>query len=171
MPKASTQRFDQHPQFLHGYVEESAANTYTQTEISTPVVITSAGKAIVMEILKLFVQIESPEPLVNSNGQVEVQITKNSESAMLGNSSARTIFFQKLRQQHLTAAAAVSSNWQEMVIFDYQSADGFGYLYGKSTMYLSIKGTSQTSVKDVRLKILYRLLEVSAEELIGIIGE
>ena len=50
---------DVNPQYLHGSVQMSAANTITEQVLATPIVRVgpqSNGKAIIMEILKVYVR-------------------------------------------------------------------------------------------------------------------
>lgn len=167
---------DINPQFMNGKVIESAANTFTQAEISLPVVHDLGnGKALVVELLKVFYELSSVEPIDNTSVTLSAQITKDSQAAMILLENASCIF-RVIKNLYLfdtgaTDATVTVQRTSGMHIHDYTDGNGNGYLLGKTKIFLGIKGTAFVGANVFRVKLLYRMKQVSAQELIGIIQE
>lgn len=160
----STQR-DIFPQILRGTVTESSANTFTEVSVRTPVsrFFGAGGKALVMEILKVVVLFR-PDTLAEDS-VLEAQLTAESQTTIVGlqDSSLIARFHQSA---NLVTSGAVA--WENVKIHDLQ-AGGKGLLYGGDEVFFGSRSSNQTAARVYDFQIIYRLVEVDAQELIGII--
>lgn len=165
---AKPKRIDINPQFLNIHVNESAANTWTTQEASTPVFKQiSKDTALVMEILKIyFHQVNVGEQ--GANDQHNMVICDRDLASYPDPDNAAVIAWYR-QSSHVATSGAHSIEFPKEV--DLTDGNGNGVLYGRQKIYLGIKGNSQASALEGGVKILYRLKEVSASELIGIIQE
>lgn len=157
---------DVYPQFLRGSVTESAANTYTQEELSTPVPVKLPNnKYLVMNILKVMVELQMGA--CDDGDVVASHLADRSHSAVQSPSTAGVI----VNASHAAVGAIANGvvNRTIPIVFDLSDGNGHGLLYGKSKIYLGAKGTSQASATTARYAILYTLVEVAPEEYLGMI--
>lgn len=165
MPKKALAK-DENPQFLNFRVLESAANTWTTAEILTPIFRQLAnGNALVMEILKIF--------WVNNNdgmGSTEVEaFLMTAEEAAEPAYDENTVLDKFHQQCDLTTSGKTSID--KIVCHEFDDGAGHGLLVGNSKLYAGVVGTGQSSAMKIEGKILYRLKEVSAGELLGILQD
>lgn len=167
---------DQNPQWLNGYVIESAANTYTEAAIQTPVVNTAGVKPMVMEILRIFFFGLNTIELRNIlDVRKTIVLLKKSQSAMV-------------RPDHPDCIAAVEG---DITVIDTAATDGTivsvgpispqvieltdgqgnGYLCGSKQIFLGLQSVNASAVKNASIKILYRLKSVEPTEMLGILSE
>lgn len=167
---------DVNPQFLNLAVSESAANTFTQAELQTPVIPQwTDGKAMVMEILKIFVELGNPDIVNVTITGATAQITKVSRTAIITLNDPDCII-KREKYTHVfdtgaTDATVFRQYEDQLDCYDLTDGAGNGYLFAKQKIYIAIQCSNCTAVKTVRAKILYRLKAVSTQEYIGIVGE
>lgn len=164
MPRR-TNNEDVNPQFMHGATTETAANTFTQTTLPTPVV--SQGEQVyIMELLKLFVFMDSGA--LGDGDSVNWQLTKASQSATVNFDNPDVILRGSQLSTHLTSGHNEIYNPHQ---YDLSDGAGNGLLMAKRNLYFGVQGVSQAGALSVRFKLLYRLKKVPASEYIGIIEE
>lgn len=167
---------DVNPQFLGLTVTESAANTYTQgTGVATPVVMQMAdGRALVMELLKLFVKVSEPEIVAATRCQVGWQLTRKSQTALLTLDHPDILGYDVTDINSIGARTAEATGCirsQAIQGIDLTDGNGNGILYAGATLYIAVKGVSCTTAKTCALKVLYRLKTVNANELVGMLRD
>lgn len=169
-------RKDVNPQFLSMIVTESGANTFTQVEYAVPVIHDLGnGKALVMELLKVYFNMPTADLVDATATKISCQITRQTKTD-IGNLSDPDIIAMQSRDTVCIDTAAtdgtVVAGFPENVsVQDLTDGAGNGLLFGSSKIYIAAKGSNNSGAKGVSAKLLYRLKEVSAQELLGIIAE
>lgn len=164
---------DVQPQWLSlGSVTETAANTFTQGSCDTPIVMQLGnGKAMVMELLKIQVLVTPPSILAATQCTVNWYVASKSMSSSPLLSEPSLIAFD---QEMVVGQAAITPgapHFQVMKTYDLQDANGRGIICGSRHLYMGILGANNGAAKNIQGRILYRLIEVNAQELIGIISD
>ena len=165
---------DRFPNFLAGVLAESAANTFTTTQVFTPLprIKTSGTRATVMELL--FVETDfSGTNIQNANGeQMQVVFSFGSApTAMLAWNDTRN-FFQRqdtIVGQAISTNGAGSTILREPVRYDWQSQDGYGYLLASDSFHVSVLGASQGAALSLAWKMFYRFVDIPLSEFVGIV--
>lgn len=158
---------DVNPQMFRLDVDESAANSFTEKEHNTPVHQSlEGGAALVMEILRIFLNTDEGDQL--SGDSVQVEIGDRSASGMRGQDAAGVLVSYSDKTTLTTSGACWSCNPK---IFDFTDGNGNGMLYAKRKMYMSVLGTNQGSALTPRASILYRMKKLTAQELVGILED
>ena len=159
-------------------IQTSSANTYTELEIPMPTVHDLGnGKALVVELIKIFSELSSAEVVDAVTTTVSAAISKQSKAAMPTLSDPDT-FWRRNNGYHVEDTAATDAtlladvgSQSTMKIDDYTDGNGNGYLIGARSIYVAIGGANNTGNSTVKGKLYYRMKRVSATELIGIISE
>lgn len=170
---------DVNPQFLNGAFALSAANTYTSTTIGTPIVrVGSAsannGKSIIMEILKVFVNLP-PIDLDNAaatdrNAAITFSTTQlASGDAVLDNSRVFCQVQHQTRNAFTAAGTGILAQDFDPVVIDLTDGAGHGVLVATDNIFVGAVTTGYNAAGTFRWKILYRFKEVSLVEYIGIV--
>lgn len=175
---ASNKRMDKHPQFLNIRATESAPNTYTSRSVRTPVVRgfgISGEKAIVMEILKIFMNCAMSDIVNDTVTAVNIQLTKHVQTAIL-NVDDPEIIAMRTKTTYCydtgtTDATIVTSDPGEWLEWDLSDGQGNGWLFAYEEIHLGVHSLLNANVKEGGAKILYRMVEVTASELLGLLGE
>lgn len=159
-------------------VTESVVGTFTQTETQLPVRIDARQ---VMEILGVEYQVP-PGNIASAGGTSTdefqngmTQITKRSQSAEIALSDADCVDKVKIwtmdKFAEATETGGAGFNGDEVIWHDFASS-GFGFLVASQSMFLAIDWTTvHTPVLTSQARLLYRLVKVSAEELIGLVSQ
>jgi hypothetical protein len=151
------------PQFLRGFIIESGANTYTEKVIATPN-LTEAG--FVMEILKIFYEIESVLAEVSGDG-ILFAIQETSRVAVPDISDAGVI----LKERWMLLVVTEGGKYTKLTsVVDYTDGAGNGLLSARKELLMSVEGISQTIPMIIHFAILYRLVKVSPAEIVGLIS-
>lgn len=161
---------DKQPQFRNLNVSESAINTFTQQEFT----ILSVDRKEVMEILKLFVDIEEPDLEDVALNDVRWQLTKSSQTSMLAFNDDDVIMAGRQTVESFdtgTTDATIVIKWERPIVFDLTDGNGNGYISPKSNIFLAIQGAGNAVVKFVSMKILFTWLKISVDELIDFLRE
>lgn len=165
---------DINPQALKFSLTMSAANTFTEKEIKTPVVQSLGNeRALVMEILKVHLYVRCTELRNILATEQEIHITDRTVSGMKnwGNSecimhASKSVICIDTAATDATLAVIDPNGDLE---FDFTDGNGNGILYGKSAVFIGMLTSNFAAAGTVAGQILYRLKEVSASELLGII--
>ncbi len=160
----STDRF---PNFLSGTLTESAADTFTTTQVFTPIprLKTAGNKATVMELLWLDTDLSTT--LNAAAEQVNVNFMIGSTPTAFVQYNDPRVFALRGVQMQLLTSGAVAVN--DPVRFEMQSADGFGYLLASDSFHVSIQGTATGVANIVRWKLFYRFVDIPLSEFVGLV--
>lgn len=156
---------DEYPQLLHlNPTPQATINTYAEVVTNTPVVI-GAETHWVMEILKVYMSIVTAFDAHNAN--MVAHLSSRLKTAIITFNDPDCI-----AAYCITAGGAVlagSESTQRVLEIDMQGANGKGFLFAGKQLHLGISSSGLTTLKPtVACMILYRLVEVKAEELIGL---
>lgn len=170
---------DEKPQFLNlNTAQETVLNTYREVPTSTPVVtVSGSNKAIVMEVLKIFYNHSTPEIINVLRTSIAMTVATRSFSTLQQISSpgvlARIDSEIEVFDSAATDATVVVQYYKGSAehVVDLTDGAGNGILVASKNLYLGVKGNQRTVLAQALGKILYRLVEVSAAELVGIIAE
>ncbi len=158
MAKAYTISSD--PFYVNGSITESAADTFTQTEISLP--LDSLNRE---GVLVHAVYFTSSEPTANLGLQtaVSVQVTTTSQTGLVGANSANLL---AKRESIITGGAAEFSGPH---IHDfvgdsapYQVSDNLG-IVATDNVFLGIKGNNNGTVKNAQMRMVCSRIKLSAD--------
>lgn len=155
---------DKNPQFMGARVVESAAVTFTDTEIRLPVPRLGTTR-IVMEVLKVFAKLETL-PEMAAGDAVEYGLSYRARTTMpdLDDGDVLCIFRQ---EAHLNTSGEVAFVYP--FVADLTDGNGNGVLVATDSIQAFVQGTSQSAAMTASFKILYRFKRVTADDYIGIV--
>lgn len=168
---------DVNPQYLHGTLSLSAANTATTVTQGTPIVRVGQqnnGRAVIMEILKVFATL----PVVDANAaaattrQFDLAFSTVSFGATaVAFSDPRVFaFFERQIVNAFTAAGTGTLDTStDPAVWDCTDGAGHGILIATDNIFIQGFTSNQTAASAFAWKILYRFKEVSLAEYIGIV--
>jgi hypothetical protein len=167
-----TDGFDVNPQFLNIAVTEGTVNVFTEESVATPVIRDLGnGKAMVMEILKLYFEMDAPELINIVNTTVRCQLTIQSQTGIqiLSHPDVIMKYHRGITCVDTAATDGTVALYlgDEVKEFDLTDGNGNGLIYANKNIFLGIQGANNTTVKHARVKILFRLKKVNAQEMIG----
>ncbi len=154
--------FDLKPQLMRLQVTESAANTFTEIALSTP---NLPEVGLIMEILRIYWESETDAEAANAD-KITVGLYGVSRTAMPGLND-NDVIWKFRRTKHFTSSG--SDMFLETGETPYTDGNGNGLLYGRKDIILAIEGESNITAHIFNLAILFRLVKVSSQELIGLI--
>lgn len=152
---------------------ESAANTYTETETKTPV-----RDNLIMEVLA--VEFEINTLLTNSlqgnhtGAILQIGQKASTDSDTINNRDKVSSWRPGMENIAMEATETGTGGASQPLVEyrDYGSAGGGkGFLIASPSLFLGIKGSVQIAARTATCRILYRLVKVSTEELIGLLRE
>ena len=169
---------DVNPQFLNFEVTTSAANTFTEVTLGTPIVRVGTGPAnsrsVIMEILKVFV--EFPEldlDAAAATNRVEIltiaTTTQGTTQFRLGNPRCLVRAVHSVRNAFTAAGTGMLDVQNDPVVIDLTDGDGHGVLVATDNIFIGFNTAGFTAVALTSGKILYRFKEVELVEYIGIV--
>lgn len=169
-------RFDVNPQFMRLEVVEDTVNVYNQKEYPTPVVEQiESGKALVMELLKIMVWLHPPEAINATKTKTQMHISSKTNGSIQSIAKHGTYADNYIEKEVLDTAvtdATFDIGYVDSYrVFDLTDGNGNGVLFGKKSMFIAVKGSSNVAVKSALAMVIYRLKKVSAVELIGLIHQ
>lgn len=134
---------------LRDTVTESAANTYTEEEIKTPV---GRSNNQALAVFGAFMEIESMDTPADGD-RLEMQLVKNSQSGMIGVENTNSI---------LKRAVEISMVTSGMVAIEMNKWVGIPRpkIYANSSLYLGAKSTGQAGANKYNVEIIYVLRSV-----------
>ena len=168
---------DVNPQYLHGTLTLSAANTTTSLTLGTPIVRVGAGpsnRSIIMEVLKVYVDMPSIDLEAAAATDRSMQFSFSTVDFGTGNAQFEDprVFAQVSANlsNAFTAAGTGTLNSMAMpLVWDMTDGAGHGILIATDNIFVQGNTNNQTAASRFRFKILYRFKEVSLVEYIGIV--
>lgn len=168
---------DVNPQWLTlTSLSQTVANTFVQQATNLPIsrLPTRSGRAMVMEVLKVW--FDFPAPLTGGfspTGQTTVIYAVLSTSPVgTVDSSDATVFAyadQDFRGAFTAGGSYAMAFQSAPVQLDLTDGAGHGILIATDSIYLSLSSLNASAIAGLGCKILYRWKEVSLEEYIGIV--
>ena len=170
---------DVNPQYLHGRLTLTAANTATELNLSTPIVRVgpqSNGKAIIMELLKIFVFY--PELDLDAAAATGRQLSLAFSTVSSGTTAALptfdnprvfAMFVHSVRNAFTAAGTGLLDLQNDPAVYDFGDGAGHGILIATDNIYITGLTAGMTAAATFTFKILYRFKEVSLVEYIGIV--
>lgn len=165
---------DVSPQLLTLAVTQTGANTFTeqQTGLPIPRFAISKGKAMTMELLKVYFdggQKDNNYAAGGESSSVSAQLSTASFTA-LNDADPRVIaFYNKEYRGAFTAAGTYSSVITEPFQLDCTDGAGHGILIATDNIFMGINTTNFAGASSVVAKLLYRWKMVTTDEYIGIV--
>ncbi len=167
---------DINPQYLVlNPAVQTVVNTIKEVETMTPVVMsTYEGRALVMEILKTEIYLDNPDLVNVQQTSVTVHIAKK---GAIGSLSAQKDTVAEAQQGAMVIDTAATDGTlavafgRNPIVQDHTDGNGNGMIYANKSVWLQCMSSQCTNLKLATARILYRLIEVGAEELIGFIQE
>lgn len=170
---------DVNPQYLNGRVTLSAANTATQVTLGTPIVRVGPqtnGKAIIMEVLKIFVHMPELDldAAAATGRQLSVGFTTfdaggTAALPTLDNPRCFALFVHSVRNAFTAGGTGVLDLQNDPLVWDATDGAGHGILIATDNIFVTGLTSGMTAAVAFPFKILYRFKEVSLVEYIGIV--
>ena len=168
---------DVNPQWLSDNATQSAADTTTTTQVTLPIQRISSNapqQAIVMEVLKIYVQIPSFGAIASTTELTEsvncVFSTRNTGTTAqsLGDPGVFAVV-RGLRQGAFTAGGTYGTLEWPIQCFDCSDGAGHGILVATDQIFVQIISVGTGSANNCQYKILYRWKRISLAEYTGIV--
>lgn len=168
---------DVNPQFMSGSITLSAANTLTEVTQGTPIVRVgpqTGGEAIIMEVLKVYVDLPTID---QDNAAATARLasvrfaTKSfgSTAMTLGDPTVFAMAQQQVRNAFTAAGTGMLENQLNPQEIDLTDGAGHGILVATDNIYVQASTSGQSAASTFYWKILYRFKRVSLVEYIGIV--
>lgn len=156
---------DVNPQWMHLTATQSGADATTTTAFPIPIQrLQNAGRAQVMEILKVFWGLPTPVEVDNS---LQALLTTSSQGTTASNFGNTRIIDMVIRTIAITTSGQIDD--QGIICHDLTDGAGHGILVGTDNIYLQIGSSTTSATNIVYAKILYRWKDVSTTEYVGIV--
>ena len=168
---------DVNPQYIHGSITLSATNTVTEVTLGTPIVRVgpqTQGQAIIMELLRLYVDIP-PVDVEGANAELRVfdfgLATVAFGTTLMTMADPRVLAkIRRMTNNSFTAAGTgMLTNSTQPSTWDFTDGAGHGILLATDNIFVQASTTVQTGASTFGFKILYRFKKVSLVEYIGIV--
>ncbi len=167
---------DQFPQWLNlNTVVEASAGTQVEVETIVPVRISDRQ---VMEVLLVhwdasagnFTTIDADRAV--STRFTITKRTKGTATTVLDDPDVidAVIIAKELQFAEATETGGGMSQIENTIIHDFSSS-GHGFLVAAQSIFMSVRGDAAVAAARSRARILYKLVTVSAEELIGLVSQ
>lgn len=160
---------DVYPQVLRRQLNCSDVNTYTTLEIVTPVIMQpGSAKKYVMNIHKIIYSITIAPTEDDTVSTVTVQLTRDAQSAMLNIEDGQVIDEAEVSY---AVTGGAGGGCPPEIVHDFTDKDDKGILVYDQKIHLAILGDIDIdSVTRVKMRIIYTMKEVSASEVLDILG-
>ena len=158
MAKAYTITSD--PFFVNGNVTESAADTYTQTQISLP--LDSLNREGVL-VHAVYFSGQEPERILDATSQVKLQVTSTSKTAIVGANDANLIASQQKTIVGGTAEFGALTLVDQIGSNMPYSMDDNLMIVATDDVFLGIQGVNQNTVKQAQCRIVCSRIRLSAD--------
>ena len=159
---------DKFPNFLSGTLTESSADTFTTTQVFTPIprLKVSGNRATVLELLWMEWQVNN---LILNAGNESItfqMVIGTVPSSILALNDPRYIAGKRIEMHLLTSGAwGTIQPWRT----EFQSRDGFGYLLASDAFHINVNGTGTGVANVVQWRLYYRFVNIPLAEFIGIV--
>lgn len=147
-------------------VVESAANTFTQVAIDTPVgQLTTGGKVQAMEIMKIVYDLSTPSLEDAMDNFITGQLTRSSVSGLI-DSDDPNLFWQQVKERAGETGVDQIDVQKLILQDDFTDGNGTGQLFYGGTIFGSIAGSGNASAKFLDGHLLYHLVELNAIDVV-----
>lgn len=148
------------PFFINGNVTETAADTYTQIQISAPLDSLNREGLLVHAV---YFSGDEPGRVPNANSSVRYQLTATSKTAIVGVNDANLIS----GQQKIISGGAAEFSGPHLVDLvgsnePYQMSDNLG-IVATDDLFLAVKGDNQTAARSAAVRIVCSRIKLSAD--------
>ena len=157
---------DVNPQYLTVAVTESAANTFTQTELQLPVLRGGnmrGNKYQVIELLKLMIDITAGDGATASERTLALTTSTQTAMQIITNPDVIAFFGDNII---ITTSGLYSP--ERIKIIDLTDQAGHGIIIATQSVFLGLQGVSQTSALTARCRLYYRFKNISIDEFVGL---
>ena len=164
----TTSKKDLYPNYMTFTVTESAADTFTTSQIFTPIPRgpISGNKATIMEILE--VQYYFPNIDMKDDGdQVFASLRMGPEPSNIGHVAEPNVIDVMYLESRLTTSGATLTLLP--IIHKLQTHDGYGFLVATDSFYASVNSNNIGTAVTCNFRVYYRFVTVSITEYIGIV--
>lgn len=158
---------DVKPQWINFRVTQSAADTFTQESLNLPInpgATVGGNKVRVIELLRAYMH--SDFDTLAEDGYLALQVCTASKSAVSNLADPETLMFMEIATQLVTSGAIVTVM---PYVYDLTDGDGNGILVAVDELFCGIMSDGQAAARSFSLKLLYRYVDVSVQEFIGIV--
>lgn len=152
----------------------SAANTFTEGAIPTPVPRNKVqgDRVTVMELLKVY--FNNPEPDANPSAAgslvtATAQLSTRSQNAITLGNVAVFAFCDKIVRGAFTAAGSYAAEVFDPFVWDCTDGAGHGILIATDNIYFGCNTAGFTAAAAFNCRLLYRMKNISLPEYIGIV--
>ncbi len=163
------QRTDNFPNYMSFTLSTSANDTFTTTQISSPVPRVGIGannKATIMEITSAWFQLIT----VAMNGADEnlqfALSTGGTPTAIPTLSNPNCIISDKYKFSLVTTGGSYHPS---LMIYSMETFDGFGFLLATDSFHYSLDSNSTAGALTIDCRLYYRLVQIPITEYIGIV--
>lgn len=170
---------DVNPQYLHGTVTMSAANTTTTVALGTPIVRVGPqtdGNAVIMEVLKCYADMTVVDTdnaaATTRTHTISFATTNFGATAPTAGFAEPRVFAQMQRQVRNAFTAAGSGmldQLDDVAVYDCTDGAGHGILIATDNIFVQGSSANFNAAVAFPFKILYRFKRVSLVEYIGIV--
>lgn len=152
----------------------SAANTFTEAAIPTPVPRNKVqgDRVTVMEFLKVYFNNAEPDNNPAAGGSVVSATAQISSSSLTTTSFGNTkvlAFCEKIVRGAFTAAGSYGMEITDPYVWDCTDGNGHGILVATDNIYFGVNTSGFTGTATFTARILYRMKNISLPEYIGIV--
>lgn len=152
----------------------SAANTFTEGAIPTPVPRNKVqgDRVTVMEVLKVYFNNPEPDNNPAAGGSVVTATAQLSTSSTAGTSFGNVkvfAFCEKIVRGAFTAAGSYGCEVVDPYVWDCSDAAGHGILVATDNIYFGCNTVGFTATATFTARILYRMKSITLAEYIGIV--
>lgn len=153
---------------MTGSLTLSAANTFTTTQVFTPIprLKTSGNKATVMELLWMDLLVSNTD-LIATNDDINFQMAFGVAPTAILQFNDTRVFAQWFQELTLTTSGAVWNAWP--VRYDFQSKDGYGYLLAADSFNVSGDSAGQAAAVLFNWRLYYRFVDIPLSEFVGLV--
>ena len=158
MAKAYTVTSD--PFYINGTVTESAADTYTQTQISAP--LDSLNREGLL-IHAVYFTSSQPDRVANQTSLLQMQVTTTSKSTIVKANDANLLAHREI----ITTGGAVEFSGPHVLDLvantdSYSTEMSLG-IVATDDVYLGIRGDNQSAAKGAQVRIVASRIKLSAD--------
>lgn len=164
---------DVNPQFLSINAKESAANTYTETEIRLPnaashIRPSTPGRAVVVELLYIM-YLSVHDQFVAGPDRFRWHFATRSHTVITSFNATDVLWAEREDQGFFLTSGTWGGARARKV--DFTDGMGHGILIAVDRAYVAVESVSLTNPSSLRMKIAYRFKEVPLTEYVGMIAD
>jgi len=166
---------DKHPQYLTWVLTESAPDTYTELRIPLPLgLVGGAQQNMAIEITKVVWDNDRPNRVAEVDTRFDSHLSVRPKTAAGNMGDGDIIDKQQVEIQSTGAVAGFDfeTNAFRPVYHDLSDGDGNAPIYAAQTLFVGVEGSGgNTAARTSRGRAYYRMVRVSAQELLGLAAQ